>query len=134
MCVRQLEEGRAEVENQYTRCVRPEGNPAARREMDEVFRVVPRKWRGMGEIPASGLALREKYRRYDAVCRFGVEQMVAEEPAECIAGDVLRGHRKPHECPAFRVRCTPDQPLGAPMVSSEGACAAYYRYGRKGAR
>jgi len=131
MCVRQLEEGRAVVENQYARSVRPEGNPAAIRQMEEVFQPVSRKWRGIGEIPASGLALREPYARYDADRRFGVETITAEEPAECIAGEVLQGHRKPHDCPAFGLHCTPDRPLGAPMVSSEGACAAYYRYRRR---
>ena len=131
MCVKQLEEGRAEVENQYARCVRSEGNPAAQRQIREVFRVVPRKWRGIGEIPASGLALREEYSRYDADRRFGVEQIVAQEPAECIAGEVLQGHRTPHDCPAFGIHCSLDRPLGAPMVSSEGACAAYYRYRRQ---
>lgn len=131
MCVKQLEEGRAEVENQYARCVRPEGNSAAQRRIGEVFRVVSRKWRGIGEIPASGLALQEEYGRYDADRRFDVEQIVVEEPAECIAGDVLQGHRKPYDCPAFGIRCSPDRPLGALMVSSEGACAAYYRYRRQ---
>lgn len=131
MCVKQLEEGRADVENQYARSVRPEGNPAAQRQMREVFRVVRRKWRGIGEIPASGLALREEYGRYDADRRFDVEQITAQEPAECIAGEVLQGHRKPHDCPAFGIHCLPDRPLGALMVSSEGACAAYYRYRRQ---
>ena len=131
MCVEQLEQGRAEVENQYTRSVRPGGNQAAIRQIREVFKVVPRKWRGIGEIPSSGLALREAYAAYDADRRFGVEQIEAEEPEECIAGEVLQGHKKPHECPAFGIRCTPDHPLGAPMVSSEGACAAYYRYRRR---
>jgi len=130
MCVRQLEQGRAEVENQYTRAVRPDGNRAAIRQIEEVFEVVPRKWRGIGEIPASGLALRASYAEYDADRRFGVQGIEADEPEECIAGEVLQGHKKPHECPAFAVRCTPDHPLGAPMVSSEGACAAYYRYRR----
>ena len=133
MCVRQLEQGRAEVENQYARSVRPEGNPAAIRQMEEVFQPVPRKWRGIGEIAASGLALREAYARHDADRRFGVEAITAEEPSECIAGEVLQGHRKPHDCPAFGIHCTPDRPLGAPMVSSEGACAAYYRYRRHAA-
>jgi hydrogenase expression/formation protein HypD len=128
MGVRQLEDGKSEVENQYARCVRPEGNPTAQRQIGEVFRVVSRKWRGIGEIPSSGLALKQEYSRFDAELRFGVEQMAAEEPAECIAGEVLQGHRNPHECPAFGDRCRPDRPLGAPMVSSEGACAAYYRY------
>jgi hydrogenase expression/formation protein HypD len=132
MCVRQLDEGRHDVENQYARSVRPEGNRAALRLMDEVFQVVPRKWRGIGEIPASGLGLRGAYAKYDADRRFGVEQITAEEPAICIAGQILQGHKNPHECPAFAIRCTPEQPLGAPMVSSEGACAAYYRYRRRG--
>ena len=132
MCVKQLEQGRHEVENQYARSVRPEGNLAALRQMTEVFQVVPRKWRGIGEIPASGLALRQSYAKYDAERRFGVEQITAEEPAECIAGEVLQGHKKPHDCPAFGLRCTPERPLGAPMVSSEGACAAYYRYRKRG--
>ncbi len=128
MCVEMLEEGRHEVANQYTRSVRPEGNRAAIRQIEEVFEVVPRKWRGIGEIPSSGLALRDAYLKYDADRRFGVAQITAEEPAECIAGEVLQGHKRPHDCPTFGVRCTPDRPLGAPMVSSEGACAAYYRY------
>jgi len=130
MCVEQLEQGRAEVENQYARSVRPEGNRPAIRQIQEVFEVVPRKWRGIGEIPSSGLGLREPYAAFDADRRFGVERIRADEPAECIAGEVLQGHKKPHECPAFAIRCTPDHPLGAPMVSSEGACAAYYRYRR----
>ena len=130
MCVRQLEEGRAVVENQYSRAVRPEGNPTALRILKDVFEVVPRKWRGIGEIPDSGWSLREAYAPFDADRRFGVAHITAEEPAECIAGLVLQGQKKPHECTAFGVRCTPDHPLGAPMVSSEGACAAYYRYRR----
>jgi hydrogenase expression/formation protein HypD len=131
MCVRQLEAGRHEVENQYARSVRPGGNRAALRQMAEVFQAVPRKWRGIGEIPQSGLALREPYAAFDAERRFSVEQITASEPAECIAGEILQGHKKPHDCPAFGVFCTPDRPLGAPMVSSEGACAAYYRYRRR---
>ncbi len=132
MCVRQLEEGRAEVENQYARAVRREGNRAALQILQEVFEVVPRKWRGIGEIPASGWSLREAYAPFDADRRFGTAHITAEEPAECIAGLVLQGQKKPHECTAFGVRCTPDHPLGAPMVSSEGACAAYFRYRRRG--
>ena len=128
MCVAQLEEGRAEVENQYTRAVRPEGNRAARGQIRTVFETTDRKWRGIGKIPASGLCLREAYGEYDAERRFGVSGIEATEPEECIAGEVLQGHRKPMDCPAFGLRCTPDQPLGAPMVSSEGTCAAYYRY------
>ncbi len=131
MCVEQLEQGRADVVNQYARSVRAEGNRPAIGQIDEVFEPVARKWRGIGEIPTSGLGLRERYAAYDADRRFGVETIVAEEPAECIAGAVLQGHKKPHECPAFATRCTPDHPLGAPMVSAEGACAAYYRYRRR---
>ncbi len=134
MCVRQLEQGRAEVENQYTRAVRTDGNRTAIEQIREVFEPVSRKWRGIGEIPASGLGLREAYAAFDAAERFGVTTISADEPAECIAGEVLQGHRKPHDCPAFGVLCTPDRPLGAPMVSSEGACAAYYRYRRHAAR
>jgi hydrogenase expression/formation protein HypD len=130
MCVRQLEAGRHEVENQYARSVRPEGNRAAQEQIATVFQVVPRKWRGIGEILESGLALRDTYATFDADRRFGVADITAEEPAECIAGEVLQGHKKPHDCPCFGVYCTPERPLGAPMVSSEGACAAYYRYRR----
>ena len=132
MCVGQLEEGRAEVENQYARAVRREGNQAALQILQDVFEVVPRKWRGIGEIPSSGWSLREPYAALDADRRFGVAHITAEEPAECIAGLVLQGQKKPHKCTAFGARCTPDHPLGAPMVSSEGACAAYYRYRRRG--
>ena len=131
MCVRQLEEGRAEVENQYSRIVRPEGNPVAVAQVEEVFQTVARKWRGIGEIPESGWGLREKYAKYDADRRFDLRAVTADEPAECVAGEVLQGHKKPFECPAFGTRCTPDNPLGAPMVSAEGACAAYYRYRRR---
>jgi hydrogenase expression/formation protein HypD len=131
LCVQQLESGRHDVEIQYSRCVRPEGNRPALREMAEVFQVVPRKWRGIGEIPASGLGLREPYAAFDAERRFNVEAITANEPAECIAGEILQGHRKPHDCPAFGVYCTPERPLGAPMVSNEGACSAYYRYRRR---
>lgn len=130
MCVEQLETGRAEVEIQYGRCVRSEGNRPALDLVRQVFEPVNRKWRGIGEIPQSGLGLQEAFLEFDASRRFGVDQIVADEPSECIAGEVLQGHKKPHECPAFGVRCTPDRPLGAPMVSSEGACAAYYRYRR----
>jgi len=128
LCVKQLEEGRAEVENQYARSVRRAGNPSARGLIGEIFEVIPRKWRGLGELAQSGLGLRETSRRYDAARRFGVEGLTADESTECMAGAILQGQLKPHECPAFGTRCTPDSPLGAPMVSSEGACAAYYRY------
>jgi len=130
MCVAQLEEGRHEVENAYARCVRAEGNPPARKLLAEVFEAVDRKWRGIGEIPQSGWALREQYKKFDAATRFDVAGITASEPAECIAGEVLQGHKKPHECPAFGKTCAPENPLGAPMVSAEGACAAYYRYRR----
>jgi hydrogenase expression/formation protein HypD len=130
MCVRQLEEGRSEVENQYARSVRREGNTEAQRLIREVFEIVPRRWRGIGEIAASGLSLRGPYAAHDALRRFSVEQRAVEDPVECIAGEVLRGLKKPADCPAFETRCTPERPLGAPMVSSEGACAAYYRYRR----
>jgi hydrogenase expression/formation protein HypD len=130
MCVKQLEEGRAEVENQYARSVRREGNRHAQRIVGEVFRIVPRKWRGVGEIQRSGLGLSEKFADYDAESRFGVADYTAEEPAECISGLIMQGVKKPRECSAFGERCTPENPLGAPMVSNEGACAAYYRYRR----
>jgi len=130
LCVKQLEEGRAEVENQYARAVRREGNRRAQDLVSEVFRIVPRKWRGVGEIPQSGLGLRERFTRFDAETRFDVAARTEDEPTECISGLILQGLKKPHECPAFGVRCTPEQPLGATMVSSEGACAAYFRYRR----
>lgn len=134
MCVKQLEEGRFEVENQYARSVRKEGNLPAQTLVSEVFRIVPRKWRGVGEIPESGLGLTENYAEFDAEKRFSVEHYTAEEPAECISGLVLQGIKKPNECPAFGTRCTPEHPFGATMVSNEGACAAYYRYRRHLAR
>jgi len=129
-CLRQLEEGRYEVENAYGRSVRPEGNLPAQRQIEEVFQVSDRKWRGIGVIPASGLELRPEYAEFDAVRRFGLAELVAEEPAECIAGQVLQGIKKPTECLLFGTACTPEHPKGAPMVSAEGACAAYYRYRR----
>jgi len=131
MCVEQLESGRFEVQNQYSRSVRREGNQPAQKLLREVFQVVPRKWRGVGEIPASGMGLREAYAEYDAEHKFGVADLRVEEPAECLSGQVLQGLIKPHQCPAFGSRCTPEHPLGATMVSSEGACAAYYRYRRQ---
>jgi hydrogenase expression/formation protein HypD len=130
LCARQLEAGRAEVEIQYSRVVRADGNPAALELIGRVFSEVPRKWRGIGRIPASGWALSPEYREFDAAERFGVSGITAEESADCLAGEVLQGHKRPHDCPAFGIACTPDRPLGAPMVSSEGACAAYYRYRR----
>lgn len=130
MTLEQLESGRAEVENQYARSVRREGNRPAREIIREVFHVIPRKWRGVGEIPQSGLGLRPPYDAYDAETRFSVADYTAEESRECISGLILQGVKKPHECPAFGTRCTPERPLGATMVSNEGACAAYYRYRR----
>ena len=128
MCVRQLEEGRAEVENQYDRSVRKDGNLPAQALIRKIFRIVPRAWRGIGQIPESGLGLRDPYAAFDAERRFGLAGRRIEEPSECISGLVLQGLKRPHECPAFGGRCTPERPLGATMVSSEGACAAYYRY------
>ncbi len=130
MAVQQLEAGRAEVENQYRRAVRREGNQPAQSLMARVFAVVPRQWRGIGEIPASGLGLRPEFAAFDAEQKFGlVGQRVAESP-DCRSGEVLQGRLKPHQCPAFGTPCHPEHPLGATMVSSEGACAAYYRYRR----
>jgi hydrogenase expression/formation protein HypD len=134
MAVKQLEEGRYDVENQYVRAVRRDGNQPAQDLVKRVFRVVPRKWRGVGEIPASGLGLTEEYEEFDAEKRFAVSSYVADEPAECISGLILQGMKKPNECPAFGTRCTPEHPFGATMVSNEGACAAYYRYRRHAAR
>jgi len=127
-CVKQLEEGRAEVENQYARSVRRGGNETAQRLIETVFEVAPRAWRGLGAIAQSGLQLRAPYRQYDAESHFDIGRITARESPECISGLVLQGIKKPHQCPAFGTRCTPDRPLGAPMVSGEGACAAYYRY------
>ncbi len=130
MTIRQLEEGRHEVENQYVRSVRREGNQPAQELVSRVFELVDRKWRGIGEIPRSGLGLREEFAEFDAERRFALEDIRTEEPTACRAGEVLRGLLKPFECAAFGKECTPEHPLGAPMVSSEGACAAYYNYGR----
>jgi len=130
ICVKQLEDGRAEVENQYSRVVSREGNLPAQQIIREVFEVVDRRWRGVGEIPRSGLGLREKYALLDAERRFGKAQAVVDDATRCKSGLVLQGVLKPHECPAFGAECTPEHPLGATMVSSEGACAAYYRYRR----
>jgi hydrogenase expression/formation protein HypD len=133
MCVVQLEEGRAEVENQYARSVRDAGNARALAMIREVFQVVPRAWRGIGEIAASGLALRPAWAAYDAAARFAVHGTGGRDHPECRSGLVLQGKLKPADCPAFGGLCTPDHPLGATMVSSEGACAAYHRYRRHAA-
>ncbi|MDR3638146.1 MAG: hydrogenase formation protein HypD [Isosphaeraceae bacterium] len=126
----QLEAGRGELENAYGRTVRAEGNPAAQRLMAEVFEVCDRKWRGIGLIPQSGYRLRDAFRDHDAERLFEVDAIETEESALCISGQILKGLKKPHHCPEFGTTCTPQTPLGATMVSSEGACAAYYAYGR----
>ncbi|MFZ5981363.1 MAG: hydrogenase formation protein HypD [Candidatus Zixiibacteriota bacterium] len=131
MTVRQLEQGRTEVENQYTRAVKKEGNLQAREIMNRVFRTVDRRWRGLGVIPSSGLGLRDEFAAFDAEKKFGLPEKPVPDDPECISGLVLQGRKKPSQCPAFGERCTPENPLGATMVSSEGACAAYYRYRRE---
>jgi hydrogenase expression/formation protein HypD len=128
--VRQLEEGRAEVDNQYARAVRPDGNAASRRLIEDVFEVCDRKWRGVGLIPKSGFKLRYEYRAHDAERLFEVDDIETHESCLCISGQILKGLKKPHDCPAFGKQCTPQTPLGATMVSAEGACAAYFAYGR----
>ncbi|MGF1514584.1 MAG: hydrogenase formation protein HypD, partial [Elainellaceae cyanobacterium] len=131
LCVQQLEAGRAEVENQYARAVSTQGNQTAQQLMARVFQVVPRVWRGLGSLAQSGLGLRSPYTPFDAQIRFAERlqsQVKATHDTTCISGLVLQGLKLPHECPAFGDRCRPEHPLGAPMVSSEGACAAYYRY------
>ena len=130
MLVAQLEEGRAVVENQYVRSVSRDGNLPAQRVMNEIFEVGDRKWRGIGEIPMSGLRIRPEFAAYDAEQVYNVETITANEPPECISALVLQGIKKPVDCPAFGTLCTPENPLGAPMVSTEGACAAYYAYRR----
>ena len=128
MAITQLERGEAKVENQYARVVQRKGNQDAQRKLREVFQVTARKWRGIGEIPASGLKLRSKFDQFDAEKIFELTELEVEEPSDCISGLVLQGLNRPLDCPAFGRRCTPETPLGATMVSSEGACAAYYAY------
>ena len=130
MAVKQLEEGRHEVENQYVRAVKRTGTVPARELVEKVFELVDRKWRGIGQIPMSGLGLRPEYADFDAERRFALEDIHVDESPDCHAGQVLQGIMKPHQCPAFGTTCTPERPLGAPMVSSEGACAAYHNFGR----
>jgi hydrogenase expression/formation protein HypD len=132
--IRASNDGTPVVDNQYGRSVRADGNPAAQKLVGDVFEVCDRSWRGIGTIAKSGYRLRDEYREQDAEARFDVNGIAPREPPECISGLVLRGLRKPHDCPAFGSRCTPDHPLGATMVSSEGACAAYHTYGRTSAR
>jgi len=130
MTVKQLEEGRAEVENQYARAVTFDGNKPAQNLLQQVFEVTDRPWRGIGVIPNSGYRLRPEFEAFDAEFKFDVTGITAEESAVCIAGEIMQGLKKPHQCPAFGKECTPETPVGAPMVSTEGACAAYYQYGR----
>jgi hydrogenase expression/formation protein HypD len=131
LAVRQLEEGRFEVENQYSRVVRKEGNIPAQKLLKDVFETIDRKWRGIGTIPQSGYGLRSEYADYDAEKLFDVSGLNLMESLDCIAGEVLQGLKKPYDCQLFGKSCSPEHPVGAPMVSSEGACAAYYRYGKK---
>jgi hydrogenase expression/formation protein HypD len=128
--VKQLESGRADLENQYARAVRPEGNQRSRQLIDDVFEVCDRVWRGVGLIRNSGYRLRSEYRAFDAERLFAVNDIRTRESEVCISGEILRGLKKPHQCRAFGKECTPQTPLGATMVSSEGACAAYHTYGR----
>jgi len=128
MAVLQLEKGIYEVENQYARVVKPEGNKAAKEVIEKVFEVGNREWRGIGEIPNSGYLLKKAYKDFDAEKKFGISHIKVPENPDCIAGEVLRGIKKPHQCSQFGKKCTPYNPLGAPMVSSEGACAAYYHF------
>ncbi len=130
LTVKALEEGRWGVENQYSRAVTREGNLPAQKLLGQVFQVVDRPWRGIGLIPQSGLGLRPEYAAFDAEQRFDVAGITAQESSICIAGEIMQGLKKPHQCAAFGTLCKPEHPLGAPMVSSEGACAAYYQYGR----
>jgi hydrogenase expression/formation protein HypD len=130
MTIRQLEDGRGVVENQYSRILGREGNRAAQKLVSSVFEVGDRKWRGIGMIPASGYHLRAEFAEHDAERIFDVREIDTKEPEICISGQILRGIKKPHDCSAFGTLCTPQRPLGATMVSAEGACAAYYAYGR----
>jgi hydrogenase expression/formation protein HypD len=130
MTVRQLEAGTCEVQNQYPRVVQKDGNRVAQNLVNEVFEVCDRKWRGVGSIPKSGYKLRYEFRDHDADRIFETKEIDTQEPEICISGLVLKGVKKPHDCPAFGKQCTPEHPLGATMVSAEGACAAYYAYGR----
>ena len=131
MTLKALEEGRWGVENQYSRSVTRAGNVSAQRLVGQVFQVCDRQWRGIGLIPRSGYGLRPEFARFDAERRFDVAGLTAQESPLCIAGQILQGLKKPNQCSAFGTLCTPEHPLGAPMVSSEGACAAYYQYGRQ---
>jgi hydrogenase expression/formation protein HypD len=131
MCVKQLEEGKNDVENQYSRVVNREGNINAIKLLEDVYDITDMKWRGIGMIPKSGFKLSEKYRKYDAEEKFGVIDYTKEESTKCISGLIMQGLKKPFECEAFAGECTPENPLGATMVSSEGACSAYYKYKKR---
>ena len=128
MAVQQLEKGEYKVENQYTRYVQREGNLLAQETINKVFEVGDRVWRGIGNIPQSGYEVNEQYKNYNARLKFNINIPLAEENKECISGDIMKGLKKPKQCPNFGIKCKPEHPLGAPMVSSEGACAAYYHY------
>ena len=128
MSVRQIESGEARVENEYGRVVRPEGNVTALKALEEVFQICDVPWRGLGIVPQSGMALREKYNQFDARTVFKVNVKPSEEPKGCLCGDILRGVRIPPDCAFFGKACTPDNPIGPCMVSSEGTCAAYFKY------
>lgn len=128
MLMRQLHEGRAEIENAYARGVMPEGNPVALAAIDDVFETCTATWRGLGPIEGSGYRIREQYAQFDALRRFEPEIEATQDPRGCRCGDVLRGIMAPNECPLFRTVCSPENPVGPCMVSSEGSCAAYYRY------
>ncbi|MEJ2054124.1 MAG: hydrogenase formation protein HypD [Calditrichaceae bacterium] len=130
LTVQQLEEGRYNIENQYTRVVKAEGNIPAQKIIHDVFEITDRKWRGIGIIPNSGYKLTQKYQAYDAALKFNVGHIESKESQVCISGIILQGLKKPPQCPAFGKECTPEHPLGATMVSGEGACAAYYKYHR----
>ncbi len=130
MTVKALEEGRVGVENQYARSVTRKGNIPAQKLLAQVFQVCDRQWRGIGLIPNSGWCLQDEFQAFNAEHRFDVADIKAQESPVCIAGEIMQGLKKPHHCPAFGVDCTPEHPIGAPMVSPEGACSAYYQYGR----
>jgi hydrogenase expression/formation protein HypD len=127
-CVKQLENNESFVHNSYKRMVKKEGNIPAKKTIFEVFKITDRSWRGIGEIPQSGLKIKEKYKDFDADKIFNLEDYKIEEPKVCISGEIMQGLKKPFECPAFGKKCKPENPLGAPMVSNEGACNAYFRY------
>lgn len=128
MVIRQLEEDKAQVENQYSRIVKEDGNPEAQKMIYEVFEIKDQMWRGIGEIPQSGYGVKAKYAQFDANAKFAINIEEAPEHPECISGQIMKGIKKPFECPQFGKKCKPSFPLGAPMVSSEGACAAYYHF------